>query len=50
MRFEPHEIVLLQRAAWWEWPIEVISEHLALITAGDVQALHAVAERARQGN
>ncbi|MCY1394786.1 Virginiamycin A acetyltransferase [compost metagenome] len=50
VRFEPHEIVLLQRAAWWEWPIEVISEHLALITAGDVQALHAVAERARQGN
>lgn len=45
-RFAPDRVVRLQALAWWEWPIELISQHLPLIISGDVEALVAVAPTA----
>lgn len=42
-RFAPEAVAALEALAWWDWPIETISQHLALITAGDVAALQAKA-------
>ncbi len=42
-RFTPEAVAALEALAWWDWPIETISQHLALITAGDVAALQAKA-------
>lgn len=41
-RFAPEQIATLQRIAWWDWPIETILAHEALIVGGDVEALEAV--------
>ncbi|MCS3424626.1 virginiamycin A acetyltransferase [Rahnella sp. BIGb0603] len=38
-RFDSETIARLEQIAWWNWPVEKISAHLALITAGDVDAL-----------
>ena len=38
-RFDPDTITRLEQIAWWNWPVEKISAHLVLITAGDVDAL-----------
>lgn len=38
-RFAPDTVALLNTLAWWDWPIEAITEHLALIAGGDVEAL-----------
>jgi virginiamycin A acetyltransferase len=40
-RFDSETIARLEQIAWWNWPVEKISAHLALITAGDVEALAA---------
>ncbi|KAJ01539.1 CatB-related O-acetyltransferase [Sulfitobacter mediterraneus] len=42
-RFSKVDAKRLQRIAWWNWPIDVILAHEALIVAGDVDALEAVA-------
>ncbi len=42
-RFEPEVVAALQAIAWWDWPIEKITQHLAVITAGDIDALRAAA-------
>ena len=42
-RFQPEVIETLQTLAWWDWPIEKISRHLAVIMAGDIGALQACA-------
>lgn len=42
-RFAPEAVAALEALAWWDWPIETISQHLGLITAGDVAALQAKA-------
>lgn len=43
-RFSAEIIDQLQAIAWWDWPIEIISQHLDLITSGDISGLlkHAV--------
>lgn len=41
-RFDPQSVARLQSLAWWDWPVEAITAHLALISAGDVDALEAV--------
>jgi len=41
-RFSNRTVACLQQIAWWEWPIEAVTEHLHLIVAGDVDALAAV--------
>ncbi|HWK52855.1 MAG TPA: Vat family streptogramin A O-acetyltransferase [Hyphomicrobiales bacterium] len=42
-RFDVETVARLEALSWWDWPIETITEHLALIVAGDVEALAAVA-------
>ena len=43
-RFAPAVVDRLLALAWWDWPIEKITRHLASIVAGDVDALLACAE------
>lgn len=40
-RFSPEEVAALEALAWWDWPIEKVTRHLPLITAGNVEALRA---------
>lgn len=42
-RFNPPQIAVLERLAWWNWPIEQITACLPAIVAGDVAALEACA-------
>ncbi|MEU4392656.1 CatB-related O-acetyltransferase [Kribbella sp. NPDC023855] len=44
-RFEPDEIERLVRLAWWNWPIDVVSKHVAEIMSGGVAELEAVARK-----
>lgn len=41
-RFRPEDVMRLQRLAWWDWPIDVILAHEALICGGDIDALERV--------
>ena len=41
-RFPDDVVARLQEIAWWDWPIEKVTEHLELIVAADVEALAAV--------
>ncbi len=45
LRFAPDEIDRLRRLAWWDWPIEFIATHAAVIMDGDIGALEALADR-----
>lgn len=38
-RFPPEAVETLQAIAWWDWPVEEITQYLPLIVAGDVEAL-----------
>ncbi|MBP1204712.1 virginiamycin A acetyltransferase [Duganella sp. 1411] len=38
-RFPAGVAAALREIAWWDWPVEHITEHLALIAGGDVAAL-----------
>lgn len=42
-RFSAGDVALLQRVAWWDWPVERVTEHARTIMGGDVAALAAVA-------
>lgn len=42
-RFPADSIATLEKLAWWDWPVEMISRHLPLIVSGDVAALAAAA-------
>ncbi len=44
-RFAPEVVAELEAIAWWDWPIELISQSLEAITGGDVAALRARAPR-----
>lgn len=44
-RLSDDVIADLQAIAWWDWPIEEITQHLAAITAADVDALKALVRR-----
>jgi virginiamycin A acetyltransferase len=41
-RFTLDQVARLEEIAWWDWPVEIISQHLAEIMAGDIEALAAV--------
>lgn len=43
MRFSEEQIEQLLKIAWWDWPLEKISQYLHLINSPDIQALEAVA-------
>lgn len=38
-RFSPEAVATLNRIAWWDWPIEKITEHLEHIVSGDIGTL-----------
>jgi acetyltransferase-like isoleucine patch superfamily enzyme len=42
-RFAPHIIEALLEIAWWDWPDDVVNEHLPLMMSGDIEAFIAVA-------
>jgi virginiamycin A acetyltransferase len=42
-RFPDEDVERLLRAAWWEWPVELVTEHARAIMAGTVDELEAVA-------
>jgi len=42
-RFEPETVARLNEIAWWDWPIEKVTEHLEKIVSGDIEALRACA-------
>lgn len=42
-RLSADVIDALQSIAWWEWPIDKITQHLEIIVSGDVDALRACA-------
>ncbi len=48
-RFLPDTIAELEAIAWWDWPIERISEHLAIIVSADIAALRACSDGPRVG-
>jgi virginiamycin A acetyltransferase len=41
-RFSDTEIEALLDIAWWNWPIEKITEHVSSLMSGDVAALQAI--------
>ncbi|WP_207434011.1 CatB-related O-acetyltransferase [Sabulibacter ruber] len=44
LRFSEEQIEKLQTLAWWNWPVEKITEHLQLINSANIEALEAVAK------
>ncbi|TKD43412.1 Vat family streptogramin A O-acetyltransferase [Azotobacter chroococcum] len=38
-RFELDTVATLESIAWWDWPIEKVTQHLELIVSGDIEAL-----------
>lgn len=44
-RFDSETVARLELLAWWDWPIETITQHLELIVSGDIDALTGVAPR-----
>ena len=43
-RFDPETVAKLNEVAWWDWPIEKVTEHLEKIVSGDIEALRACAD------
>ena len=43
MRYEPDDVDRLLRAAWWNWPVELVTEHARTIMAGTPAELEAIA-------
>ncbi|GGI90754.1 acetyltransferase [Saccharopolyspora subtropica] len=44
-RFYDDDVALLQRIAWWDWPIATITTHVRTIVAGQPKQLAAVARQ-----
>jgi virginiamycin A acetyltransferase len=42
-RFEPADVERLLRAAWWDWPVELVTEHVRTIMAGKPEEIENVA-------
>ena len=42
MRYSEDEVEVLRRVAWWDWPVEKVTEHLRVIMAGTPAELAAV--------
>jgi len=45
MRYEPEDVERLLRAAWWDWPVELVTEHARTIMSGTPAELEAIATR-----
>jgi virginiamycin A acetyltransferase len=42
-RFSEEDVARLLRAAWWDWPVELVTEHARTIMAGTAAELESVA-------
>jgi len=47
-RYPDAEVALLQRAAWWDWPIEIISAHATTLMAGTPAEIAEIADQHAQ--
>jgi virginiamycin A acetyltransferase len=47
MRFDEATVSALREIAWWDWPIETITENLPHIVGADLEALWVVHESLR---
>src|SRR4051794_20515094 len=43
LRFSKEDVQRLLRAAWWDWPIEIVTEHVRAIMAGTAAELERIA-------
>lgn len=43
VRFSEEDVARLLRAAWWDWPVELVTEHARTIMAGTAAELESVA-------
>jgi virginiamycin A acetyltransferase len=46
-RFDDTDIDRLLRAAWWDWPVELVTEHARIIMAGRPAEIAAIARKHR---
>ena len=44
-RFDEADVARLLRAAWWDWPVELVTEHARVIMAGEPAELERIAEQ-----
>jgi virginiamycin A acetyltransferase len=44
MRFGDEDVARLLRAAWWDWPIDLVTEHARTIMAGTPAELESIAD------
>jgi virginiamycin A acetyltransferase len=47
-RFSDEEIELLQGAAWWDWPVSLVTEHVRTIMAGAPAEIAEIAARHKE--
>ena len=43
-RFDDADIERLLRAAWWDWPVELVTEHVRAIMSGTPADIEAIAD------
>jgi virginiamycin A acetyltransferase len=43
-RFSPEEVARLEVLAWWDWPIDKITQQLPAIVSGDLETLSAASD------
>lgn len=48
-RYSEQDAARMVRAAWWDWPIEAITEHAAVLMAGTVDEIEEAARRIANG-
>ncbi|MGW6296298.1 CatB-related O-acetyltransferase [Streptomyces sp. NPDC055058] len=48
-RYSDAEVALLLEAAWWDWPVDVITRHVRTIMAGTPAEISAIAARETGG-
>ena len=48
-RFDDADVELLLRAAWWDWPVEAVTEHARTIMVGPPEQLAEIAAGAGVG-
>jgi virginiamycin A acetyltransferase len=46
-RYEDHDVERLLRAAWWDWPVELVTEHARTIMSGAPEELERIAAELR---
>ncbi len=39
-RFTDETIAILEKLAWWDWPVEKITQNLTAIMSSNLEALH----------